>query len=436
MSRSVMFALGVCAAALSLTACDLSKSSHPLSPSVAGPIPGVNITTPKPLDPAAGSKIAVDKQPLTLLVENASTSGVRPLSYAFEVATDTGFTNKVFVRDSITPGDGGRTSLRLPDALATGRTYYWRARAQDGANTGDYSAAANFNVFTPIVIGAPPPLAPAPNATLTTLRPQFVVTNVARSGPVGAMTYEFELSDSAAFTKTLASWTAPEGTTTTSLTSPVDLVPAFNYFWRARAADPTTAGPYSVPQGFVVADTTAPVVTNPPPSAGGGSGQGFPAGAVVWDNPPDLASWAQTATITSIQFTGDAFLVDFDKRTGAGRWPDVPFGTGNLEYTLGMCVNIGGQWNCSATVQFWFGRDLHASGRPDEIGINWWYDSRWGTLNHYQPANGETVGIFVAAGNLRDRGISIVKERSNVVMMPFGSTYHAAAGSAARFGRR
>ena len=221
------------------------------------------------------------------------------------------------------------------------------------------------------------------------------------------------------------------------MTSPLDLVPGFTYYWRARAADPTTAGPYSAPQAFVVTETAAPpAVTNPPPSSGGGSGQGFPAGAVVWDNPQDLPSWAQTATITSVQFTSSAFLVDFDKRTGAGRWPDVPFGTGNLEYTLGMCVNIAGQWNCSATVQFWYGRDLTASGRPDEIGINWWYDSRWGTLKGYQPAMGETVGIFVAAGNLRDNGAVIVKERSNVVMMPFGGTYHSSAVGALKLLRR
>src|SRR6185312_17233155 len=111
MFRSVLSALGFCAAVLSLTACQATKSSNPLSPSVAGPIPGVNITAPKPLDPAAGSKIAVDKQPLTLMIQNASTSGVRPLSYVFEVATDAGFTNKVFSRDSITPGDGGHTTL-------------------------------------------------------------------------------------------------------------------------------------------------------------------------------------------------------------------------------------------------------------------------------------------------------------------------------------
>ncbi|HEX3704606.1 MAG TPA: hypothetical protein VHU82_14845, partial [Vicinamibacterales bacterium] len=122
-------------------------------------------------------------------------------------------------------------------------------------------------------------------------------------------------------------------------------------------------------------------------------------------------------------------------RTGPGRWPDVGFGEGSLEYTLGMCVNIQGTWNCSATVQFWFGRDLGASGRPDEIGINWWYDGRWGNLLGYQPAFGETVGIFVAAGNLRDNGNVITKERSNVVLMPFGGTYSASAAGKAFFRR-
>jgi len=161
MFRSVLTGLGLCAAALSLTACQVSKSSNPLSPTVAGPIPGVNITAPKPVDPTVGSRIAVDSQPLTLTVENASTSGVRPLSYLFEVATDSSFNNKVFTRDGITPGDGGRTAIKLPEALATGRTYYWRVRAQDGANTGSYSTPVNFNVFTPIVINAPVPQAPA-----------------------------------------------------------------------------------------------------------------------------------------------------------------------------------------------------------------------------------------------------------------------------------
>jgi hypothetical protein len=435
MSGSVLSALGACAALLLLTACGVTKSANPLSPTVAGPIPGVNITAPKPLDPSVGAQIAADKQPLTLMVQNASTSGVRPLSYVFEVATDASFTNKVFSRDSITPGDGGHTTLKLPDALATGKTYYWHARAQDGANTGDFSTAASFNVFTPIIINAPVPQTPAPNATLATLRPVFTVANAAHAGPVGALTYQFQLSATAAFTTTLASWTAAEGAYTTSLTSPLDLVPGFPYFWRVRAADPTTAGAFSAAQSFTLTPAVAPTPptpTNPTPPQGGAD---ILTNALVWDNPQDLGSWPVTTTITSVQFTSSAFLVDFDKRTGPSRWPDVPFGTGNLEYTLGLCVNIQGQWNCSATVQFWYGRDLTASGRPDEIALNWWYDRRWGNLMGYQPAMGETVGIFVAAGNLRDSGAVITKQRSNVVLMPFGGSYTASAAARMLFRR-
>lgn len=44
--------------------------------SVAGPIPGGDILVPK---------IAIDKQSVTLLIENASTSGVRLLTYTLDV---------------------------------------------------------------------------------------------------------------------------------------------------------------------------------------------------------------------------------------------------------------------------------------------------------------------------------------------------------------
>ena len=123
------------------SACEASKSSTPLSPAVAGPIPGVTISAPKMLEPVSGVKIAVDKQPVTLLIENASTSGVRPLTYSLDIATDANFNNKVFTRDGIQPGDAGRTSLKLPDPLGTGHTYFWRAKAVDGANEGPYANA-------------------------------------------------------------------------------------------------------------------------------------------------------------------------------------------------------------------------------------------------------------------------------------------------------
>ena len=57
------------------------------------------------------ARIAVDQQPVTLTVQNASTSGVRPLSYLVEVAVDAGFTNKVFSRDGISPAEIGRANV-------------------------------------------------------------------------------------------------------------------------------------------------------------------------------------------------------------------------------------------------------------------------------------------------------------------------------------
>ena len=104
---------------------------------------------------------AVAQQPITLTIGNATTSGVRPLTYSFEVAVDVNFTNRVFTRGSITSGASGQTSLPLPSALATGYTYDWHAQAQDGANTGAFSGASSFTVFMPIVINAPVPVGPS-----------------------------------------------------------------------------------------------------------------------------------------------------------------------------------------------------------------------------------------------------------------------------------
>jgi len=256
-------------ALLAATGCAAEKSSNPLTPTVAGPIPGVDISAPKVLTPAA-TKIPVDQQPVTLLAENASSSGVRPLTYVFEVATDTGFVNKVFVRDGVTPGDGGRTSLRLPDRLAPERSYYWHTRAQDGANTGPFSAPGAFDVFTPIVINPPPLVTPAVNAVLSTVRPKFVFGNATRSGPIGAINYVIEVADSDFFTNKLGVWIVPEQSGQTSFDAPSDFAFSKVLFWHVRAFDPTTNGPWSEIRSF----QTAPQPVAPPPSGGGGGGGG------------------------------------------------------------------------------------------------------------------------------------------------------------------
>jgi hypothetical protein len=151
--------------------------------------------------------------------------------------------------------------------------------------------------------------------------------------------------------------------------------------------------------------------------------------AVILDNPPSLADWPVTTTITDLEFQyngQDGVHVEFSKRDGPGSWPDVvpPGWDGPLEYTLGMAELINGTWYASAAIQFW--RGLDASGGnvalDNQVAKNWYYDGRWGALAGRQPATGETIGIFVVAGNVRnvtDEGSqSPVMERSNVVLVP------------------
>jgi hypothetical protein len=425
-------------AALAAGACQVAKSSNPLTPTVAGPIPGVTITAPRIMQPSTGSRISAEQQPIALTVGNASTSGVRPLSYGFDVAADAGFTNKVFTRDGIVPGDGGQTTLRLPDALASGRSYFWRARAQDGANTGPYTAAADFNVFTPVVINAPVLISPVNDVTINSLRPRFSFSNASRSGPAGAITYAVQVSDTPSFSS-VAVWTVAEQAGQTNLDAPIDLPAGTQFFWRVLASDPTTRGPFSATASF---RTPVPVVT--PPPTGPGPADAINVGQVTFlNNPPDLGSWARTAKITFIQFRSDALIVDFDRRTGAGRWPNRPFnpgdppGAGGIQYTLGMCFNISAQWYCSAAIQFWQDRPLEAAAAPSSIPQTWYYDARrWGPMTGYLPAQGEMVGIFVVAGNVRNISSSsllLAKERSSIVLVPFdrgnGTVFTFSAGS-------
>lgn len=410
----------VLAAATVMSACAASKSADPLSPTVAGPIPGVNITSPSIMQPSLGAKVAVDQQPLTLTVGNAASSGVRPLTYVFEIAADVSFANKVFSREGIPPGASGQTSLRLPDALATGRSYFWHARAEDGANTGPFSTTAAFDVFTPIVIGAPAPIAPINNVTVDSPHPRFQFTNAPRSGPVGPIQYVIEVADADGFGNKLAVWTVAEQNGQTQLESPQDLPPIKQLFWHVRAADPTTLGPWSPTQVF---QTPAPIVLPPPlppevptgPAPGDALNLGS---AAVYNSPADIASWAVTSKITRVDMSPSSGLnIEFTTKQS---WPDYtpPGWDGPLQYTVWAVVNINGRWYTSGFIQMWRGRASTGAPIIAEFARNWAYDSRWGPMMGHQPRAGDQMGFFVSAGNARgEGGVTSRRERSNVVLI-------------------
>jgi hypothetical protein len=248
---------------LSAAGCTLTKTESPLSPTVAGPIPGVTITAPNPVTPRDGVRIPNDTQPVTLVLLNASTTSVRPLSYAIDVATDGAFASIVVSRSGIAPGTG-QTSVRL-DALAPNRTYYWRAKAQDGANEGPYSAAATFDVVTGAAFGAPVPVSPINGTTASSTTPTFVWQNAPRTGtPAGTVVYEIQASEAPDFVIALGAVANEQAGSTTQITSPAAAPNSRTYYWRVRATDAASAGPWSATASFVT----------PAASSGGGGGGG------------------------------------------------------------------------------------------------------------------------------------------------------------------
>jgi hypothetical protein len=402
---------------LTAAACSESKSANPLSPTIAGPIAGVSIDAPKPMAPTSAAQVSTDQQPVTLIVENAATNGIRPVSYVFEISADSGFGTPLFSQSGIQQGDNGHTSLRLPQSLTPERTYYWRAKADDGANASGYSSVVSFHVFTPVMIQAPVLQSPSDNATVTSVTPALTVTNSQRTGPAGTIQYLFEVATDAAFTKKTVSTLVNEGSNQTTYTVPTDLANATRYYWHVRATDGPHSSAFSTTLSFTTpAATVVTVVVT-------GDDAINAAAATFLNNPTDVGSFSATARMTSVDFNGDTFTFDFDKRTGPDRWPQVALGDdGSLQYTLGMCFNLGGKWYCSAAIQYWDGRDNRCSAN---IARDWYYDPvRWGPMAGHQPAQGEQVAIFVVHGNLR--GVAdTIRERSNFILMPFGGQYRA-----------
>jgi hypothetical protein len=267
-------------AALGAVACETRKSANPLSPDIAGPIPGVSITAPKPLEPLTGQQIIADGNPQTLLIENAGSTGPRPLFLEVQVASDANFQQVVHHRERLDPGPDGRTSYRLPEPLGAGNTYYWRTRAADGANTGPYSTVAHFAVVQPVRIDPPTPIEPLGN--IATNRPNFVVRNATVSGPAGDVVYRFEIGTAADQPPAAVVSATPGGGGTTTINLG-DLPFGRTLFWRVYATDGSTQSTYSPIVSFrtpaaptpspIPAPLPAPGAGAPSPLPGGGGGR-------------------------------------------------------------------------------------------------------------------------------------------------------------------
>jgi subtilase family serine protease/Tol biopolymer transport system component/fibronectin type 3 domain-containing protein len=211
----------------------------PLTPVVSSPVSGQRVATNTP----------------TLAVINAVDQEFDPLTYDFRLATDPEMTTTLASANGI-PQGLGVTSWNVPVALDENATYYWSARARDGAGddrASPWSAPASFFVDTTNESpGAPTPLRPVGGAAVPTLTPELAVGNT--TDPEGdVLTYRFEVDRVPSFDSPAlqASPEVPEGAGETSWTPPAELTDNSLYYWRARTTDGVTTGPWVVESFFV-----------------------------------------------------------------------------------------------------------------------------------------------------------------------------------------
>ncbi len=270
-------------------------------------------------------------------------------------------------------------------------------------------------------LAEPTPVSPPANSHIDTRHQRLVVNNAPRTGAVGPVVdYQFDLATDEAFTNIVGSWNVHEQPNQTSLEVPAELAYSGVYYWHARATD-GTSGPWSQTLAFQA--PSAPPPPPPPPAASGSDQIDLGQVTITGGSPRDVAYWPVTAKLNALDFQASGVAVQFSKKDGPGRWPDVvpPGWDGALQYTLWMVVNVNGQWYTAGGVEYWYGLG-RSGGAPSDFTRNWYYsEAVWGPLATRQPNPGEQVGFFITAGDARAKDVRAVTERSNVVMVPFPS---------------
>jgi hypothetical protein len=270
----------------------MEKSANPLSPAVAGPVEGVLISNPNLLEPGQDWQMKTRDQPIRLLFQNANSNGARPLKYSIEIATDAEFKNIVFARTGIEPTAGPETQFQLPDKLAAG-TYWWRTKADDGANSSQYSAAKSFQVLAEVILAPPTPLSPSNGSTLSDLTPEFRVRAGNRSGVTSSLDYILQVSNNSTFTSIAATFTQEETWPETQIGGGYSFLHSRTYYWRVRAWHTGDGSDLSNWSSTMTFRTPAPPAAPPPPppdpGGGGGGGGGGNPGACNSSSGSDIA---------------------------------------------------------------------------------------------------------------------------------------------------
>jgi hypothetical protein len=148
--------------------------------------------------------------------------------------------------------------------------------------------------------------------------------------------------------------------------------------------------------------------------------------AVITASSPDVRAWPITTRLTEITLDATVNMnVNFTKRNGPQAWPflEGPEG-GDLQYTLWIGCRIGGVWYFAGPIlciSRGTSDNYVPTGptlEPGQLPKNWYYYAG-SPLATYQPKPGEQVAWLVTSGVQRRQDMSVIHERSQVVLTPF-----------------
>ena len=272
---------GLVLMAAAAAACEAEKSRTPTSPNVAGPIAGVNITAPSPMSPANGSEV-LTTEPVRLVFGNSASNSERTFWYVVELASDATFTRKLFTNPRVTPASGQQTSVVVEGTFTAEATYYWRVRADDGANASEFSPTAHFDIVLPIVIDPPVPASPVNGETTANNTPTLVVTNGRVQGRAGRVDYRYEVATDQAFGNVVSVAMVPRSSGPTTSHATAALPVGSLLYWRVTGTNGVQTSAPSMVQSF---RTPAPPGPGPgpgpapgpaPPGTGSACGPPYP----------------------------------------------------------------------------------------------------------------------------------------------------------------
>jgi hypothetical protein len=195
-------------------------------------------------------KGAVNTYTPTLSVHNSTDLDKDSLTYEFEVYSDPDLTALVASTTSV-PETTGTTSWTVPVTLIENTTYYWQARANDGALDSGWMAKASFFVNKANdAPGAPALSSPATGSSLATLTPTLAVKNAADPDS-DTLTYNFAIYSNGVLVAQKTG-VPQDSSGITTWTPDTNLQDNTAYTWNAQASDGDSSGAWMDDASFSI----------------------------------------------------------------------------------------------------------------------------------------------------------------------------------------